>query len=104
MQWAEKIAQNMKSHDKYGEKVDLILNECLGELEDLGLAVNYQFLSLHPLQWKININNKEVLMTGDQVYELQTTYDENGFPLDHSRDTKAAVKEFLLMQYHETFK
>jgi len=38
-----KIAQNMTSHDKYSEKADLILNECLRELEELGMRGKRMF-------------------------------------------------------------
>ncbi|WP_178023658.1 hypothetical protein [uncultured Paenibacillus sp.] len=103
MNWAEQIAHNMTSHDKYCEEVSSTLKECLFELKKLGLMVNYEFLSLHPLEWKVTINNKEVVMKGNDIYDYQRRYDERHNPIDHSGDLKEAVQRFLLDRFHETY-
>ncbi|OMD04724.1 hypothetical protein MKX34_11705 [Paenibacillus sp. FSL R5-0636] len=103
MNWAEEIIQNINSHQRFAEEVDLALNECLGQLEDLGLIVRYEFLTLHPLEWVVEINQKEVKMAGEEIHRNKKRYDQNTDFLDYGGSTLSAVQEFLKSNYKKTY-
>ncbi|WP_127550594.1 hypothetical protein [Paenibacillus amylolyticus] len=103
MHWGEGIAKNLKSHDQFCENVDLALNECLGELEELKLVVSYEFMSLYPPLWKVVINNKEVQMTGTNVQNCLKRYDEDYNFIDYDTDIKKAVQSYLINSFHMTY-
>lgn len=103
MHWGDKIVKNLKSHDDFCEKVDRALNECLGELEDLKLAVHYEFMSLYPPLWKISLNNREVEMKGTEVQENLKQFDENHNFVGYGTNVKNAVQTFLINNFNKTF-
>lgn len=94
LNWAENIQKAIKAHEILAQEIELALNESISELEGLGLAARYEYLTLHPLEWKVSINNKEVIMTKKNVLDYKEQHEAGRF-VNYDGDTKQAVQKFL---------
>ncbi|MDP4099139.1 hypothetical protein OIN60_20680 [Paenibacillus sp. P96] len=87
MSIAKKVSDSFRQYEILAQNIDEYFIKVVGELQEEGLTVAYEFLGLHPMKWKIIINGKEEI------------FSENDLPIHKSMGYGEAIDRWVVEKF-----